>query len=110
MGSRVEIRRRMAGIHRPETPWEQLPLLGVACFFADRGGYGWRFYPADYVDTDPKFYPTWEASLPPWVGYPDGCECQYRLPPGLQPLFDLLDKERTKPADAETQEGCRKAA
>jgi hypothetical protein len=96
MVNRIEFRRRMVGVHGPKTPWEQLQLLGVACFFDDCGARGWRFYPIDHADMTPKYYPTWEASLPGWVGYPNHCETQYRLPPGLQPLFDQRDGDRNK--------------
>ena len=47
--------------------------LGSAIYYQSYNG--WRFIPnVCGRSASRKFWPTWEASLPRWVGYPDKCE------------------------------------
>jgi hypothetical protein len=68
----VRYARRPVGDRRPV---EQLFVLGEACFQPTKG---WRFFPrVSGREPSRKFYPTLEACLPRWVGYPDSCESYY---------------------------------
>jgi len=47
--------------------------LGTAIYYSSYGG--WRFLPnVSGHSISRKFWPTWEACLPRWVGYPDRCQ------------------------------------
>jgi hypothetical protein len=47
-------------------------LLGFAGYVTH---HGWRFIPhGSGRFPSRRFWPTWEACLPDWVGYPGGCE------------------------------------
>jgi hypothetical protein len=47
-------------------------LLGRANY---HDGKGWKFMPnVSGRDPSRRFWPTWEACLPKWVGYPNHCE------------------------------------
>ena len=49
---------------------ERGPYLGAASF----NGSGWRFLPAvSGHKPSRKLHPTWEACIPRWVHYPNGC-------------------------------------
>jgi hypothetical protein len=50
----------------------QVLILGGASLTRD---LGWRFIPSvSSRQPSRRFYPTWEACLPRWVGYPGYCE------------------------------------
>ena len=51
---------------------DQKLVLGGAMLVRDAG---WRFIPnVSSRKPSRRFYPTWEACLPRWIGYPDYCE------------------------------------
>jgi hypothetical protein len=64
---RIEFRVDGCGIC--ERPFNKKPLQGSAVYTP---GFGWRFFPS-VAGRQPskKSYPTLEACLPRWIGYPD---------------------------------------
>lgn len=68
LGDTITVFRRL-------TETGQVYVLGVTRLCRD----GWRFTPnVSSRGSSRKGHPTWEASFPRWVGYPNRCETTRR--------------------------------